>query len=109
MTCKHVQYSLSAHLDGCLSVGERQAVSEHSGRCPGVPASNSRVAQVRAAVGSLAPAVPPPHTEQRVARDGFPGAHPRLARQHPFREFADRFRLWADNLMRAAATPWPEA
>jgi hypothetical protein len=29
----------------------------------------------------------------------------RLARQHPFRESADRFRLWVDNLMRPLAIP----
>jgi len=105
MTCKHVQYSLSAHLDGCLSVGERQAVSEHLAGCPECRLRTRGLAQVRAAVGSLPPAVPPPHLNSALRVMASRERTRRLARQHPFREFADRFRLWADNLMRPLAIP----
>ncbi len=57
-------------------------------------------------MGKLPVATPPAHLSSALRVMASRECTRRLARIHPFRHFAERFRLWADNLMRPIALPF---
>lgn len=105
MTCRNVQNSLSAHLDGYLSGEGRQFVLQHLSGCPDCTMQFERLTLVREAVGKLPVAVPPPHLTSMLSVMASQERKRRLVRMHPFRHYSDRFRLWLENLMRPLALP----
>ena len=105
MTCNKVQFSLSAHLDSRLSAEERREVSEHLSACPECQLRTRELALVRNAVGSLPPAVPPAELTGALRVMASRERARLIARRHPLQQFAGRFHLWVDNLMRPLAIP----
>jgi hypothetical protein len=105
MTCRNVQNSLSAHLDGCLSGEERRDVLEHLADCPDCETQFGELARVRDAVARLPVVAPPAHLSSVLRVMASQERSRLLARRHPIRHFADRFHLWVENLMRPVAIP----
>ncbi|MGA2325362.1 MAG: anti-sigma factor [Bryobacteraceae bacterium] len=105
MTCRNVQYSLSAHLDGCLSPEERREVLEHLAGCPDCEVQLGELARVRDAVGKLPAVAPPAHLSSVLRVMASQERSRLLARKHPFRHLAVQFHLWVENLMRPLAIP----
>jgi hypothetical protein len=105
MTCRNVQYSLSAHLDGCLSAEERREVLEHLAGCPDCEVQLGELARVRDAVGKLPAVAPPAHLSSVLRVMASQERSRLLARKHPFRHLAGQFHLWVENLMRPLAIP----
>jgi hypothetical protein len=106
MTCRNVQNSLSAHLDGCLSPEERRDVIEHLSGCAECETRFAEFVQVREAVGKLPVIAPPAHLTGMLRVLASQECSRRLVRNHPFRHVAVRFHLWVDNLMRPLALPF---
>ncbi len=106
MNCRTVRKSLSAHLDGCLEARERQQVLRHLDGCPNCELQFAQLLRVRDAVVKLPTAVTPAGLTSALRVMASRERTRRIARNHPFRHFADRFRLWSDNLMRPLALPF---
>jgi hypothetical protein len=105
MNCAIVQNSLSAHLDGCLPVEERETVALHVARCGGCQTRLEELRRLRAAVRSL-PARPVPARVAASLRVMASRERTRAAARHGWLGLAvDRVRLWFDNLMRPLALP----
>jgi hypothetical protein len=106
MNCRSVINSLSAHLDGVLAAEERQALLSHLRGCQECAARLAGLSSVRSAVGSLPVRPVPPALTTKVRVIASKERERVLARQRPLEALVDRFRLWADNLMRPLALPF---
>lgn len=108
MTCRSVQNSLSAHLDGCLPEERRQGVQTHLARCGECALAYEQLQGVRRALQEL-PVLSPP--ERLAVNLSVMASRERLRRLRWrnlgswLADWSAGIRLWMDNLMRPAALP----
>jgi len=108
MSCRSVQDSLSAHLDGRLPEERWQVVRTHLARCGECALAYDQLLVVRRALREL-PVLSPP---ERLSVDlSILASHERLRRLRRrsaaswLADWRAQMRLWADNLMRPVALP----
>ncbi len=106
MSCRTVQNSVSALLDGCLSDQERRSVLYHLRRCPDCELRLARMAQLREALKRLPAARPPAYLDTALRAMASRERLRRMDRRGPVDRFLDSVHLWADNLMRPLALPF---
>lgn len=108
MTCRSVQNSLSAHIDGRLPEQYRHRVRAHLARCGECALAYDQLLAVRRALREL-PVLSPP--ERLSVNLSLLASRERLRRLRwrslggVLAESAARARLWSDNLMRPVALP----
>lgn len=108
MTCRSVQNSLSAHLDGRLPGESRQGVQTHLARCGECALAYEQLLAVRRALREL-PVLSPP--ERLSVNLSVMASRERLRRLrwrslgNVLTDWAAGVRMWADNLMRPVALP----
>jgi len=109
MTCRSVQNSLSAHLDGCLPEERRQGVRTHLARCGECALAYEQLLVVRRALRELPVLSPPERLSVKLSILASRERVRRLRRRSMaswLAEWSARTRLWADNLMRPVALPF---
>jgi hypothetical protein len=108
MTCRNVQLSLSAHLDGRLAEEERQRVVLHLARCRDCELVSEQLFQLSRGLRELPVLSPPQHLSARLAVLASRERARRLAHRNLsalVAYYGERLRMWADNLMRPVALP----
>jgi len=108
MTCRSVQNSLSAHLDGCLPEANRHGVKEHLARCGECALAHEQLLELRRALQELPVLSPPEHLSVSLSVLASRERRRRLRWRSLASVLADwtaGVRLWADNLMRPVALP----
>jgi anti-sigma factor RsiW len=106
MNCKTVQNSLSERLDGCLPKEEREEVALHLARCRPCQARWEEMVRMRAAVRALPVKAAPAGLNTALLVIASRERARVAARQGMFGAFANRLRLWADDLMQPRALPF---
>jgi hypothetical protein len=106
MNCRSVQISLSAHLDGVLSVPERHAVLSHVAGCRDCELRMKELARIRTALQSLPPHTAPESLATNLRVIASRERQRTLRRARWVESAVARVQLWAENLMRPLALPF---
>ena len=108
MTCRSVQNSLSAHLDGRLPQESQGVVEAHLARCGECAGAYEELVGVRRALRELPVLFPPEHLSVNLAVMASREAQRRLQRRNlgaVVAGWSEGMRLWLDHLMRPVALP----
>jgi len=108
MTCRSVQNSLSAHLDGCLPQESQGVVQAHLARCGECALAYEELVGVRRALRDLPVLSPPEHLSVSLSVMASREAQRRSQRRNLgtlVAGWSSGMRLWLDNLMRPVALP----
>lgn len=109
MSCQKVQKFISAYVDRSLAGEEQERMTQHLAHCRECALRSEQARHLRAMLRSMPVAAPPP---ELVTRLRVVASHERARRlvRVDFRtrlaNWADRARLFTDNLMRPVALPF---
>ncbi|MGE5487673.1 MAG: anti-sigma factor family protein [bacterium] len=106
MSCASIQNSLSAYLDQCLDHGEYNQMTAHLSVCPSCSGRLRQLVRVRTMLSNLPAVAPPPGLTASLRVLASRERANRIARKNLPAYWANRLRLWADNLMRPMALPF---
>ncbi|HVX65526.1 MAG TPA: zf-HC2 domain-containing protein [Bryobacteraceae bacterium] len=106
MNCRSVQISLSAHVDGALSVEDRRLVMNHVETCRDCELRLREMARIRTALRALPQKQAPESLNTSLRVIASRERQRVLLRQRWFDATLTRFHLWVENLMRPLALPF---
>jgi hypothetical protein len=106
MNCRSVQISLSAHVDGALSVADRRLVLGHVATCRACELRLREMARIRTVLRSLPQSKPPESLSTSLRVVASRERQRLLLRQRWLESSTTRFSLWVENLMRPLALPF---